>query len=97
MSEHSFEALESRVTELERRQSASDRAHKEFFDRIRTIETYEAVKGEKLETLMGKIDDIQKNVDMLTAAPGKRWNDLIDKVVFTAVGAIVAFIFSQIM
>lgn len=98
MNEHdnNYPALSHRVAELERRMVKSEADRKEFFDRIRAIEKHEAVKAERLETLMSKVDNIQKNVDTLISIPGKRWNDIIDKVVFTIVGGIIAFLLSRL-
>lgn len=52
-----------------------------------------AVEMKAMREDMNKID---KRVMAIEAKPVKRWENIIDKIIFTILGLVIAFIFSKI-
>lgn len=89
-------AIEVRIGALEEGLKKVNAEHKEFYDRLRAIEIGDAIRSERYETILEKMDGLTEAVDALTSAPGKKWESLMDKIFFTVVGAVVAFLLTQI-
>ena len=84
-----LDRLEQQVDEL-RRQNGTD--HREFRERIGKIETSDAVQREQYETILEKLDALTHKVDALEAKPGRRWDGLVDKLIYAAALAVVAWL-----
>lgn len=52
-----------------------------------------AVEMKAMREDMNKID---KRVMAIESKPAKRWENIIDKIIFTILGLVIAFIFSKI-
>lgn len=89
-------AVEVRLEALEEGLQKCKAEHKEFYDRLRAIEITNALQGERYEIILQKINTISESVDALTSAPGKKWNELVDKVMFAIIGAVIALVLSTI-
>lgn len=91
--------VEHRLTELE---SKSENVNR----RIETIEMRQdnldklvasvAVMTEEQEHIKSDVTEIKTNVKELTAKSGKRWDDLIDKIVWAILAAVIAFFLARI-
>lgn len=86
-------ATQVRLDALEKKVEAD---HKEFYNRIGALERSSAVTAERYDTIVEKIDGIAESVEILTAAPGKRWNGVVDKAVFAIIGAVMTYILTNI-
>lgn len=73
-----------RLDEVEKRQDNLD-------DLIGTVKVL-AVREERVET---DVKEIKSDVKSLAGKPGKRWDDLVDKVILTVVAAIIGFILAK--
>lgn len=52
-----------------------------------------AAREERVES---DVKEIKADVKTLTEQPGKRWNDMVDKVVWAVMAAIIAFILGRV-
>ena len=50
------------------------------------------VMATKQDTMGESVDRLESKVDTLEANPGKRWEGLVDKLLFAAAGAFIAWI-----
>ena len=93
--------LEARLGLLERtvekNHDNASRTHKEFFERIRTIETATAVQTEQYKTILEKLDALTDSVSKVTssvsdiqAEPGRDWKDLKKSIRWAVLAAIIA-------
>lgn len=93
--------LEARLDLLERtvekNHDNASRTHKEFFERIRAIETATAVQTEQYKTILEKLDALTDSVAKVTssvsdiqAEPGRDWKDLKKSIRWAVLAAIIA-------
>ena len=93
--------LEARLGLLERtvekNHENASRTHKEFFERIRAIETATAVQTEQYKTILEKLDALTDSVAKVTssvsdiqAEPGRDWKDLKKSIRWAVLAAIIA-------
>lgn len=86
--------LEARLGLLERtvekNHDNASRTHKEFFERIRAIETATAVQTEQYKTILEKLDALTDSVSDIQAEPGRDWKDLKKSIRWAVLAAIIA-------
>lgn len=86
---------EHRLTEVEERSKANQRRIDNLEKRQSNLEELTgtvkalAIKEENVEKM---VTDIKDDVRELTNKPAKRWEGVVDKVIFTIIGAIVGYI-----
>lgn len=85
---------EKRLTETESRSKSNtrrlDRVEKwqaDFGDLISTVK----VLADREARVEKDVSEIKENVQEMKAKPGKRWEGVVDKVIFTIVGAVVTY------
>lgn len=85
-----------RVEALEEANKQHSVTHREMYDRLRTVETSTAVQENKLDTIDGKLDDVQTGqksiltkVEEMEAKPGKRWETLVACIISALATAFV--------
>lgn len=74
-----------RLDEMERRQDNLD----ELVSTVKVL----AVREENVEN---DVKEIKNDVKNLTNKPGQRWDNLVDKVLWAVVGAMVAYLLAQV-
>lgn len=74
-----------RIDDLEKRQDNLD----ELVGTVKVL----AVREEAVET---DVKEIKNDVKSLTSKSGKRWDNLVDKIILVAVSALVGFILAKI-
>lgn len=84
-----------RVKALEDENDQHRSTHREMFDRLRALETSEAVQNTKYDAIMTKLDALTAKLEALEAKPGKRWDGLVDKLIWAVAGAVVAFVLAR--
>ena len=87
-------AVGVRVTALEKefdryRTNSSD-THRQMLDRIGSLEQDRASLKTKLDEIDTKLDGLASTVSALAAKPGRRWDGLVDKLLYAAALAWVA-------
>ena len=86
---------ERRLTETEQRSKSNTK-------RLDGVEKWQADFGELIGTVKvlatkeaqveADVKEIKDDVKSLAAKPGKRWENIVDKAIFTALGAVVTYI-----
>lgn len=61
---------------------------------IHQLATSVAVMAEQLKAMNDNVDTLSGKVDAMEAKPGKRWDGLVDKLIFAAAGAFIAWALS---
>lgn len=88
--------LEPRVEALERSNELHSETHKEIFNRLRKVETENAVQDAHYKAIDAKLDELTLMVKELSGKAGKRWDSLIDKAVWALAAAVIAFALAKI-
>jgi seryl-tRNA synthetase len=91
--------LEHRLTEVEDRAKANTRRVEEVERRQnRHEELLGAVTmlAHRQEIVESDVKEIKKDVKEINAKPGKRWDTIVDKVLLTAVSAILLYIMAKL-
>lgn len=90
---------EKRLTELEERSKSNshriddlERRQDNLDDLVGTVKVL-AVREEAVEN---DVKEIKKDVKSLTMKPAKRWDDLVDKIVWTLVAAAIGFMLARL-
>lgn len=55
-----------------------------------------AVIAKRQDDMDGDIKEIKSDVKSLTSKPAKRWDSVVEKVMLTAAGAVVAYILARL-
>lgn len=74
-----------RLDDMEKRQDNLD----ELVSTVKVL----AVREENVEN---DIKEIKTDVKSLTGKPGKRWDSIVEKVIWTVLAALIAFLLSRI-
>lgn len=91
--------IEHRLTEVEERAKSNchrlDEVEKRQDNLDKLVSTVEvlATREERMES---DVVEIKADVKTLTAKPGKRWDGIVDKVVWAVLAAVIAFILGKI-
>jgi seryl-tRNA synthetase len=99
-------AIERELADLKAKQAAADEQHKTIFQRLdkqdKMIESVRmlATSVEKLamkqDTMETKLGDLCTDVDEIKSKPAKRWEGMVEKAIFTVVGAFVAYVLARL-
>ena len=73
-----------RIENLEKRQNNLD----ELVGTVKVL----AVREEKVET---DVKEIKTDVKTLTGKSGKRWDNIVDKIILTIIAAVIGFILAK--
>lgn len=86
---------ERRLTEVESRSKSNTKRIDDVEQRQTTLEVLASsvkVLADREERLEKDVGEIKTDVKEIKGKPGKRWEGLIEKVIFTAVGALVTYL-----
>ncbi len=83
---------EDMKSEKENRQ----KTHSEIYDRLRKVESDQAVSRTKLDTITDKLDSLDGKMDILLSKPGKRWEAVVAAVISAVVGGLIVFVMTKI-
>lgn len=84
--------MEHRVTELETRVNIMEDRQ----DNLDKLVTSVVSMTKEQEHIKADLTEIKKNVKELTAKSGRRWDDLVDKIVWAILAAVIAFFLARI-
>lgn len=84
--------LEPRVSSLERANEQRGETHREIFQRLNKVERKVDVHDSQYQTIAETLAKIEETVTGLAEKPGKRWDGLVDKLIYAAALAAVAWI-----
>jgi len=91
--------LERRVTAVEDRTKSNthrlDEMEKRMDDLDRLVTSVE-VLATRQETVENDVREIKTDVKALTVKPGKRWEAIVDKVIWAVCAAVIAFLLGRV-
>lgn len=87
------DALEN---EFGRYRDNSTKTHQEMFDRMRALETSDAVQNAHYQAIDAKLDELTIMVKDLNGKAGKRWEALVDKLIWAVAAAVIAFLLAKV-
>lgn len=88
--------LVPRVDALERANEQHSKTHREMFDRMRALETSDAVQNAHYKAIDAKLDELTVMVKELSGRAGKRWESLVEKALWAVCAAVIAFVLAKI-
>lgn len=89
------EEMTERLVEVEQRSKANTHrldAVEKNQEALNSIATSVAVMAEQQKNISEKVDTIDDKVSTLEGKPGKRWESLVDKLLFSVAGAVLAWL-----
>ena len=90
---------EKRLTETESRSKSNTKRIDECEkrqDNLEELVTTVKVLADREARVEEDVGEIKNDVKSLTSKPGKRWDKLIDNILWAVVGAVLAFILARI-
>lgn len=63
---------------------------------LQDLATAVAVMAEQIKTMNGSVETLNEKVDKLEEKPGKRWEAIVDKVIWAVCAAVIAFLLGRI-
>lgn len=88
--EHRLTVVEDRSLRNEGRIKDLEKEHSVLHDMAKSL----AVMAEKQSSMGESVDRLEHKVDTLESKPGKRWDGLVDKILFAVAGAFIAWVVS---
>lgn len=88
-------AHERRLTEVESRSKSNTKRLDEVEQRQTNLEVLASsvkILADREKRLEDDVGEIKTDVKEIKGKPGKRWEGLVDKIIFTAVGALVTYL-----
>ena len=92
--------LEAQLREY---RTASRETHQEIYERIAKLEKIGAAQTAQYQSIMDKLtemstrlNDALATIAALKEKPGKRWDAIVDKIIWAVVGAVVVFLLSKV-
>lgn len=86
---------EHRLTDVESRCKSNTHRIGELKEEITAVNqlaTSVAVMAEQLKTMNANVDSLSDKVDAIEAKPAKRWDGLVDKLLYAVAGAVLAWL-----
>ena len=90
--------MEHRLAEVEQRSKSNTHRIDELAKEQMTLNelaTSVAMMTQEQKDIREDISEVKKDVKMLTNLPAKRWNDVIEKIVWLVLGGAVAALLAQ--
>lgn len=85
-----------RIEALEQDSERNKRSHKDFYDRLEKSHTSVALIEERICQIKADTEEIKLAVQELRAKPGKRWDGIVDKLIWAVLGGVAAFLLARI-
>lgn len=90
--------VERRLAEVEQRSKSNTHRIDELATEQKALSelaTSVALMTQEQKTIKDDISEVKKDVKSLTNLPAKRWNDVIEKIVWLVLGGAVAALLAQ--
>ena len=85
-----------RVEALEEANRQHSRTHEGMYDRIRALETENAVQNAHWKNVDSKLDDLTAMVRELNGKAGKRWDKAVETILVAIVTGVVCFLLGRL-
>lgn len=63
---------------------------------LHKLATSVAVMAEQLKSINTSMETVKNEVEEIKEKPGKRWDNLVDKILWAVAGALLAYALSQV-
>ena len=63
---------------------------------LHQLATSVAVMAEQMKTMNGSVKTLTSEVEELKDKPAKRWDSLVDKIIWAVAGAVIAYVIARI-
>ena len=63
---------------------------------LHQLATSVAVMAEQMKTMNASVSTLTNDVEELKGKPGKRWEDIVGKVIWAVLAALIAFLLAKI-
>ena len=63
---------------------------------LHQLATSVAVMAEQLKTMNASVSTLTKEMEEIKEKPGKRWDSVVDKIVWALLAAVIAFLLGRI-
>ena len=67
----------------------------ENYDALNKLTTSVEVMATKMDTMSQSLEQVNTRLAEQEAKPGKRWEAVVEKVLFLAIGAVMAYLFAK--
>lgn len=81
-----------RVEALEKANEQHRKSHEGIYDRLRDLEKSDAVQDAHYGAIDEKLDELTIMIKEISGKSGKRWDGLVDKLIYAAALAVVAWV-----
>ena len=88
--------LEDRVTALEKDSERNQRTHKEFFGRFEKMSNEYTRIDSQYANILTTLAKLEKAIEEIKAKPAKRWDGIVDKLIWAVLAAGLGFLMAQI-
>ena len=88
--------LEKRIEDLEAWRDDSKQFHASFYDWQRTQIAREARLDEQLNNMEKNIEKLVSKQEEQAAKPGKRWDSIVDKIIWAVLAAVITYLLARI-
>lgn len=98
--------IERELNDIRAKQAAADEQHKTIFRRldqqdklletVHTLATSVSVMSNEQGQLKKAVDGLCVDVEEIKSKPAKRWEGVVEKIIFTVLGAVATFILAKI-
>lgn len=88
--------LEKRIEDLEAWQRDSKKFHNDFYDWQRTQIARDARLDEQLSNMGKNIQKLLVQQESCALKPGRRWDAIVDKIIWAILAAVIAFVLAQV-
>lgn len=94
-----MESLEQTVIEVDARSKSNTKRLDKLEQTITALNDLAIsvrVMASKMDDIGGKVDKLDGKVEALEAKPGKRYEGLVEKIIWAVVGAVCAYVLSHV-
>ena len=88
--------LEKRIEDLESWKQDSKKFHNDFYDWQRTQIARDARLDEQLSGINKNVEKLLSQQEACSLKPGKRWDAIVDKVIWAVLAAVIAYILTRV-
>lgn len=89
--EHRLTSLEDRTKSNTHRINEIEQRQNDLDELVSTVK----VLADREERVEGDVKEIKNDVKSLTAKPGKRFDNIVDKIILTIIAAVIGFLLAQ--
>lgn len=66
------------------------------YDALNKLTTSVEVMATKMDTMSQSLEQVNSRLAEQEAKPGKRWEAVVEKIIYIVIGAVIAFLFARI-